>query len=759
VTRRRRLLVAAAVLGLGSCLPVAVWIRLPLPAGMIAPPAEPGLVLLDRHGVPLRQARAGDGSRSGWTPLAELDPQLMLAFIAREDRRFQTHRGVDLRAVTRATLQSVRGGRVVSGASTITMQLARLLRPGRGVRGKASQVLWALRLERSLDKQQILEQYLNRVPLGEGTVGVAAAAELYFGAGAGRLSLGQAAMLAGLASAPSAGNPVRSPERARALRARALERMVALGYASEAEADQARHEPVAAPGGGAPFLAPHFTSRLLARIADSTARGAGRMVTSLDLELQAAIEAEVRNTVVLLREREVRHAAAVVLDNRTGEVLAWAGSPDFQADSTGQVDMVVSPRQPGSTLKPFLYAMALDRGYTGASVLPDVPRAYMTATGPYQPRNYDRLFHGPVRVREALASSFNVPAVELTDRIGAGALLGTLHGAGFSSLTSGADHYGLGLSLGNGDVSLLELANGYRALVGGGVWRPVRWTVAAQGHIQAVPDGIRPFVSAGAAALVLDMLTDADARIAGFGADTPFDFPFPVAVKTGTSHHFTDNWAVGATGRFTVAVWVGNFSGRPMRRVSGVTGAGPLLQRAVLAVARRHDPGVLPSPAAAGAARARICRLSGRRAGAICPQVDEWFLPGTAPLPSCDWHGAMGRVSWPAEYASWVATHPREAAQLAGTSSLAGPVVTSGDPGLRIDSPRDGDRYEIPPGSDPRYSTVALRAVGTAAEEPLTWYVDGQRVNGSRWVLRPGAHLIRAEAASGHSAQVRISVR
>ena len=350
----------------------------------------------------------------------------------------------------------------------------------------------------------------------------------------------------------------------------------------------------------------------------------GPVRTSLDLPLQLTLEAEVRHTVETLSDRGASQAAAVVLDNATGEVLAWVGSPDFWADTAGQVDMVTSPRQPGSALKPFLYALAFDRGYTPASILPDIARVYQTSTGPYHPRNYDRRFHGPVRAREALASSYNLPAVDLASRVGIGSLLHVLHEAGFASLGRSAEYYGLGLSLGNGDVTLLELANGYRALANGGVWRPWRWRAAEPGE-PAEPG--RRIATARSAALVLDILDDPVARVPGFGVETPLDFPFPVAAKTGTSRHFTDNWAVGAAGGFTVAVWVGNFSGRPMDGVSGVSGAGPLLHRAVLATAGRHPPGALPTPQAAGAVPVLICRLSGLRATPQCPSAVEWFAP------------------------------------------------------------------------------------------------------------------------------------
>jgi len=302
-------------------------------------------------------------------------------------------------------------------------------------------------------------------------------------------------------------------------------------------------------------------------------------------------------------------------------------------------------------------------------------------------------------------------------------------------------------------------------------------------------------VSAASAALVLDILADPVARVPGFGIETPFDFPFPVAVKTGTSHHFTDNWAVGVTGGFTVAVWIGNFSGRPMRQVSGVSGAGPLLHRALLAVARRYDPGVLPAPAAVGAVRVSICRLSGMRAGAGCAATatEEWFLPGSEPARECDWHRAGGAVAWPAEYAEWVeqsglgdsaaaAGRGPEGGYAAapaaglGRAEAAGgrvdasradgareegayPTEARSAAGFRIVSPLQGDRYQVPPGVEARYATIALRAAGAPGDAPVRWWVDGAPTRSARWQLRPGRHSIRAVAASGRVAEVAVEVR
>lgn len=725
---------ALAALGMA----VGAWVAVPIPPDLLAPGAAQSLLIQSRDGQLLRSTRADDGSLARWVRLAEIDPDLSRAFVAVEDRRFYHHHGIDPRAVGRALRDNVMGRRVVSGASTITMQLARLIRPiGHGPADKVVQAIWALRLEAHLTKAEILEQYLNRVPLGQGAVGVAAAARLYFGSAPREVSLGQAALLAALARSPSGHNPIVAPGRAARRREIGLAALRREGYAGPEEVRRAQTEPLTAVGRRRPFLAPHFTSRLLANAEADRHPLYGTWRTSLDLPLQEMLEGDVRHTVSLLGDRGVEHAAAVVLDNHSGEILAWVGSPDFWADTAGQVDMVTGTRQPGSALKPFLYALAFDRGVTAATVLADVAVTYQTAGGPYHPRNYDRRYHGPVRAREALASSFNVPAVGLAERINVGTLLHGLQRAGFVSLGQSPEFYGLGLALGNGDVSLLELANGYRALANGGRWSPVRWLAAGE-----PPSGeVRRIVSERAAFLTLDILADPEARAGGFGLRTPFDWPFRVAVKTGTSRHFTDNWAVATTAGFTVAVWVGNFNGRPMEGVSGVTGAGPLLHRAVLMTARRFPAGDLPRPGESGLVPHLICRVSGLKPGAYCPTIREYFIPGTDPDRTCDWHTPDG-VVFPVEYAEWAAV----GVPVSPAASGRGAPLPSGGGRFEITSPVEGDHYRVPPGVEGRYATIALRAAGNT--QPVRWYVDGAPVAHPRWPLAPGRHRIRASTGT-----------
>ena len=765
LTRRSVAVATIAIAGAGA-IATAAFIAWPLPRALTAPIAQPALTLTDRDGVVLRTTRAADGSRARWIPIADIDAKLIAAFVAMEDRRFFSHGAIDWRAVARASWHNARAGRVVSGASTIAMQTARLLHPTpRTLGGKIVQALWALRLGAHLSRQEMLEQYLNRVELGQGAVGVESGAALYFGTSAREMSVGQAAMLAGLAHAPSADNPLVSPPRARARRALALARMRGAGVATDVDIALATQEPVLSPEKSRTFLAPHFTTRFLASLGD-TLRDAlaaraphGDFRTSLDYTLQRDVELEVQRTVLDLRERGVEQAAAVVLDNRSGEVLAWVGSPDFFADTSGQTDMVISPRQPGSALKPFLYGLAFDRGYTPASILADIPRTYHTSTGPYHPRNYDRRYHGPVRARDALASSYNIPAVELAQELGAGSLLQTLHLAGFASLHESADYYGLGLALGNGDVSLLELANGYRALANLGTWRPITMLAREQREGSAPTEDSRRVITPVAAALVLDILADPVARAPGFGIESALEFPFPAAVKTGTSRHFTDNWAVAATSAFTVAVWVGNFNGRPMDGVSGVTGAGPLMHRVVMHAASRYEPGALPSPASARAVPAEVCQLSGLLATNGCPSLTEWFAPETAPTKPDDWQQGT-RATLPAEFTEWrsqggdamLASRAEGASE--STPTLAGDSMRRH---FRISSPQNGDRYQLPAGVDVRYGTIALRVEG-AAPGAVRWFIDGKATSAQRMPLIAGTHVIRASASATESDEVRVTI-
>ncbi len=645
LTRRWvRWLLAASFLML---LPVAAFVAQPLPPALLDLGPVASKRILARDGQLLRELRSSADGRASPVPLDDVPVLVQSAFLAAEDKGFHSHLGFSPTATLRAALQNVRAGRVVAGGSTISQQLARLLVPRpRSFVGKAQEALWALRLEAHLPKERILSEYLNRVPFGNGAVGIEAAALLYFGKRAKHLSLGQAAMLAALPRGPTAYSPYKRFLKLEARRQWVLGRLAATGLAEPTLIAEARTGPLELAPFQAAFKAPHFVEHVAAHLGAWGLGEAAVIQTSLDLRLQEEVEAQVVEEVSRLSDRRVSSAAVLVVDNDTGEVLAYQGSASFFDElAGGQNDGVQMRRQPGSALKPFVYAEAFSRGYTPATVIPDLETAFAGAKGNYAPKNYDRRVHGPVRAREALASSYNVPAVRVAEDVGLPQALRVLRRAGFESLSKGAEHYGLGLALGNGEVSLWEAARAYAGLSRGGVLRPLvpvlrAWR--ANGTELAVPRELAPrrFVEARAAALVTHVLSDNAARARAFGLSNALRLPFAAAAKTGTSKGYSDNWTVGFTAERTVAVWAGNFDGTPMVHVSGITGAGPIFRR----VLTKAMDGVLPRPLvdASTLAHERICPLSGAVAGPTCPAaMDEVFIPGTAPTHRCAMHGEL----------------------------------------------------------------------------------------------------------------------
>lgn len=643
----RRLARWGLALALLALTPALAFVLAPLPEGLLDYRPVASVKVLDRHGALLREVRSAADGRSTPVSADEMAPVARAAFLAAEDSGFHRHLGVSPTGVLRAAWHNLRAGRVVSGGSTITQQLARALVPRpRTLVGKVQEALWALRLEAHLSKDEILTQYLNRVSFGNNALGLEAAAQMYFGQRARHLSLGQAALLAAIPRGPSAYNPYRRPEALEGRRQWVLSRLEATGLASTDEVAQARTAPVDLSHFAAAFRAPHFTDYVVANL-DAWGLGEAAVVqTSLDGRLQRDVEAAVSSEVGQLVDRRVSSAAAIVVDNLTGEVLAYVGSADFfDASIGGQNDGLQMRRQPGSALKPFVYAEAFREGLTPASVLADVDTAFAAEKGSYAPKNYDRRLHGPVRAREALANSYNVPAVRVANQVGVGRLLAVLHRAGFASLTRDAQFYGLGLALGNGEVSLWEAARAYAGLSRGGVvepLRPVLRAFRADGSEVRVRPELKPrrFADARAVALVTDILSDNGARARAFGLDNALRLPFPSAAKTGTSKGYSDNWTVGFTKERTAAVWAGNFDGTPMVQVSGISGAGPIFKR----VLTRAMADVVAAPLVdgRGLTTAHICPLSGELAGPSCPgAMEERFVGGTQPTHRCAMHGAV----------------------------------------------------------------------------------------------------------------------
>ncbi|MBX5480948.1 MAG: penicillin-binding protein 1C [Myxococcaceae bacterium] len=642
-----RIAFGAGVATLIAVVGAGVFVALPLPEHLLDYRPVASLRILDRDGNLLRELRSRQDGRA--TPLRsdQIPDRVKRTFVAAEDHRFYSHHGVDPIAVARALVQNVTHGRIVSGGSTLTQQLARTLIPReRTLLGKIQEALWALRLEAHLDKDEILTQYLNRVPFGNGTFGLEAAAQLYFGRSAEHLSIAQTAVLASIPRGPTAYNPYRRPERLDARKHWVLERMVETGALSREDAELAKDDPIDLRAFASSFRTPHFVEFLASHLDRFGVSDAAVIQTTIDPSLQARAEEAVQQEIGRLADRNVGSAAALVVDNPTGEVLAYVGSADFFDEvHEGQNDGVQMLRQPGSALKPFVYLEAFSAGYSPATVLSDTEAHFGGVGGEYSPENYDRRTHGPVRVREALANSYNVPAVRVGEQLGPERVLRRLHRAGFDSLDKGAEHYGLGIVLGDGEVSLWEAARAYSGLSRGGVLRPLRpilhaWR--ADGTEIALRDEIRPrrFAPATNVALIADILSDNSARARAFGIDNVLRLPFPTAAKTGTSKGYSDNWTVGFTHERTVAVWAGNFDGSPMTKVSGITGAGPIFRALMLDAMR----GVRPAPLYDDSRleHARICPLSGQLATDRCPSsMDEVFAKGGAPAHECTMHAPL----------------------------------------------------------------------------------------------------------------------
>jgi penicillin-binding protein 1C len=753
---------------------VAFWVRLgPIPP--ITPDTTPTIV--DRNGIILYEPLSSTGTRNEW--LNDVPPSIANATIAAEDRRFEQHLGIDPIAIARAVVHDVVRLRAAEGGSTITQQVAKMLlgNPPRTIAAKVREAVIALRLEHRYTKRQILALYVNLAPYGEQTIGIARASRRYFACAPDELTIAQSAWLAALPQRPS------TPRRALARQRVVLVRMKSLRLIDANEYRDARAERLSLDRGLQPTLAPHFVERVRASLGANAPR---RIETTLDANLQASV----RGIIAAERGELLRHGAhsvaVAVLDNRTGEWLAWEGSGNyFGTNFGGAIDGVTTLRQPGSTLKPFTYALAFEQGFTPATVLADVPSHFPTAEGGvvYTPRNYDGGYRGPLRARLALAGSENVPAVALLSKVGPPALLRLLRGAGFHDLTRTADYYGLGLTLGDAEVTLEQLVTAYATFARGGLSvQPSMIRAAAplstdksvcatcgsaQSTRTASPAGrcgtdtlvcapapaesaapATRTVSPRTAFWITDILSDPKAREFIFGRGGNLEFPFPVAVKTGTSQAYHDNWTIGYTRAITVGVWVGNFDRTALRNSSGVTGAGPIFHSVMLAAMRRaggnDQTTIVDRPD--DLEEQPICALSGHRPSTSCPANETEWLPRDAAVEFCAWHHASG-VSWPSEYREWATAHERR------TTASARRATVARDTTFRITSPPNDATYLVDPTLHREFQALHLRATHDA-----TWIVDGKPA-AREWPLRSGQHTIVATNARGERDRVYITVR
>lgn len=730
--RRRLAIICGSLAAVGlagwGALQYAVA-RAPLPAAR-AIAGTP--VYLDIRNRPISRPGTTDVRDQRPVALSQMGRWLPLATVGIEDHRFWKHGGVDWTATTGAFLRNLRNLRVVSGASTITQQTVKLLngRTRRTLGIKARESLSALALDRAWSKERILETYLNRIDYGNRRFGAEAAAQAYFGKHADDLSLAEAIYLAGLPQSPTRLNPWARPDNALNRYRLNVSRLAREGLLPPGASEQQllatpprveRHDP--------PALAPHFTA-----LAQQRANGrAGEIHTALDLDLQHAAETFLHEHLRNGSRLGIGDAAIVVVDNATGEIraLASGGRAEHRA-----IDAATVPRSSGSTLKPFIYLAAIERRLlTAATLLPDTPQAIPATYADYDPQNYTHRSYGPVRARDALGNSLNVPAVVVASRLGARAAFNSLRRWGFQFPRT-FDDYGAGFILGNADIRLIDLAAAYAGLARGGVAWPAR--ALAGESIESTR-----LASPEACAIITDILCDNGARRLSFGPNSPLDLGRRVAVKTGTSSGFRDRWCVGFDREHTVAVWAGNLDGKSLGETLAVRAAAPLwasMMRHLLA----HGDTPLPAPPD-GLAALDVAAETGLLPRPGEAVIHELFLPGTEPRTSAASMYATvddrDTLVLPPDYAAWCKS----------PENRLGAVSRSG--AFDIVFPKNGAVFEWNAHLPADQQTLTPLSTAPTCE----WFLNGNRIAGPAIPIARGQWTLTARL-NGEERTARFTV-
>ena len=676
--------------------------------------------LLDRTGLNALSISYQNRWSVQTVPLYEIPPFLRIGFIEAEDRRFFSHRGVDRVARAHALVQDLSALRVVRGSSTITEQVVRMLHPRpRTFWSKWLEGIEAGRLEERFSKTRILEFYLNQVPYGHQRRGVAEAAHFYFDRDPSTLNIRECLALAVLVRAPSGLDPRKRLGAGQARVLKLAEHLRARGLLSDADYRAVLSERLELAHSRGTIEAPQFVQHVLGTVGPDILRSHGTLRTSLDGRLQQKVGKILWNRVQALASSGVGDGAALVVDNRTGEVLAWVSESTAAGESKGWVDIVTVRRQPGSTLKPFLYSLALETGWTAATLIEDSPLLEPVNSGLHLFRNYSRTYYGPVRLRVALGNSLNTPAVRTISFTGTERFLERLRSLGMTGLKKSAEFYGHGLALGDGEVSLFELVQAYSALARNGAFLPLRVLCGSY----EPPCEPRQVINPGAAAIVADILTDPQARLLEFGEGNLLRFPGLTAVKTGTSTDHRDCWTVGFSDRYTSGVWMGNLDERPTRGISGAIGPAIVLRAIFAELDRNGETGAFTTRP--DLENVKICPVSGLLAGPGCPHIEEKFLPGTAPVARCTLHSEN------------VLHH---------ASSIHGP-----SPALRLLQPSPGLLIALDPRIPPDLQAFTFKIPPEVETVKTQWVLNGQPVGETGrnrreflWSLRRGRYSLFA---------------
>jgi 1A family penicillin-binding protein len=787
---------------------IRAWLFVDLPSldTLSSNLAAPSTKILDRHGRLLYTISDPHAGRHTTIPLTEIPLTCRQATIATEDANFYSNPGVDVYAILRAVWINARGGEVLSGGSTITQQLARNLllspqeRTQRTLTRKLRESILAWRLARAYTKDQILQLYLNEAYYGNLAYGIEAAAQTYFSKHAGELDLSECALLTGLPQSPAAYDPLTNPQAARDRQAVVLDLMAKPGYITADDARLAKTEALHFAAVPFPIQAPHWVMYVRSWLEDHFTpeeiyREGLVVTTTLDLDWQNAAQDIVQRRLDELQHpgenkpaRNVNNAAVIALDPRTGEILTMLGSPDyFNLQISGAVNATLALRQPGSSIKPITYAAAFDPRradpFTPATMILDVRTSFTTKEGePYVPRNYDLRYHGPVLAREALGSSYNLPAVKVLDHVGVDTMIRLARQMGISTFTD-SGRYGLALTLGGGEVRLLDMATAYGAFANGGLRvEPVAVACVsdARGQLRyqwVYHPGDR-VLDERVAYLITSILSDDKARAPAFGEGSVLKLDRPAAAKTGTTSDWRDNWTLGYTPDLVVGVWVGNADNQPMENVSGITGAGPIwhefMQAALLgrpALDFREPPGLV---------RVQVCAMSGLppNPDSPCPHTrTELFTEGTQPTELDTFYrrfkidASTGQLAdantppdrvvervmlvLPAEALEWARDNGVETANALLTDDRRQMMNDEGrlTSEIELTHPDAGTVYQISPVTPRETQRIAVSAqVGDGIQlSSLSLWADDQIIATfneppyrALWTLEPGPHTFTA---------------
>jgi len=672
------------ILGTIICAFVLIWLILrflPYPQLRQFQARPYSVRYYDRYGMLLQITPLNDGLRR--EKPQEIPKHVKDIFVFAEDKRFYRHIGIDVFALVRAVSQNITMGRRVSGASTITMQLARIIsQPGsRQTPGsKMAEMFNAMRLEARFSKNEILEMYINSLPFGFSAEGAASAARTFFSGELDMLSGAQLFCLAVIPRRPAFYNPLENPANCAAAAAGLQKRLkdnkkLAKKWPLLAQIDE-RDFQFALDSSRRfqyPFEMPHFI-----RFVDSQVNsGIGEIHLSVDLALQRYLENEIAGNVAMFYRSRLNNASAIVIDNESGEILAWVGSADFfNTETAGQVDGVLALNQPGSIMKPFLYAMALQNGFYPSDVIADVPMTFGD-TEIYFPQNFNNRFNGPILFRASLASSLNIPAVYLLYRLGVRNYTLNLLSLGFDSVEKSADDAGLGLALGNSPVSLMELVRGFSVFPRDGVYLPLTFE-------QGKENKGRQVYTANTSRIICSFLSDSSARVLAFGQGRNFRTSFPAIFKTGTANQYQSIVALGATMKYTAGVWMGNFTGETVMDRTGSSIPAALVRNTLNVLHEAHSGFLLDFNTPDDWHIRRICAVSGMEPSDACLSIVNEYIHQNEDKRTCTWHrivNGRSETTYPAEYQSWFTVSVRQ-----------GSLDHSSRP-LEIINPREGFVY------------------------------------------------------------------